>query len=180
MTIADLRETLEYVKTHRNEYDPSTWFSGTTADLAGHLVMRAGWTPIEDQENINIISHKITKGDKARYIHFVAAEIAGISIWEGHCLWSATATLDSLETMVRRLESDQAIYETLFAPTTAFEHAWTDARDRIVVACHRRTTYVRIGSVTEKRDWPTRQDALDYALDCAACRIVTRHHNPDA
>lgn len=177
MSIADLRATLEYVKTHQQEYDPTVWFSGTTADIAGHLVLRAGWTPLETDELR--ISPPVVKGDKARAVHLVAAELAGVSVWEGQCLWTATATIDRLETMVRRLEADQSIYELLSLPTTAFQHAWTNSRDRIMVAAHRRTSYFRIGDTIEIKDWDGRYDAVEYARAVATGRILTHHESPE-
>lgn len=179
MSIADLRATLEYVKTHRNEYSPDTWFSGTTADLAGHLVMRAGWTPVEEADPGFV--PVVVNGDKGKYVTFVANSIAGVSDWEGHCLWAATNTLERLDRLVTRLERDQAIYETLFLPTDAYTHAWTNYQDRIAVAVHRRTTFSRVGSgLVQIRDWATRQDAQDHALELAAGRSLTYHHAPEA
>lgn len=180
MSLADLRATLEYVKTHRNEYSPDTWFSGTTADLAGHLVMRAGWTPVEEADPGFVPVVVNANADKGSYVTFVANSIAGVSDWEGHCLWAATNTLERLDQLVRRLECDHAIYETLFLPTDAYTHAWTNYQDRVVAAVHRRTTYLRIGGTVQIRDWATHQDAQDYALDATTGRALTYHHNPDA
>lgn len=179
MSISDLREALEYIKRNPQEYDPTLWFSGTTADLGGHLVMRAGWTPNEDADPgfAPVVHHP--NAEKGRYVHFVACEIAGISPWEGHCLWSATNTVTDLERMVGHLERDEAIFELLSLPTDAYQHAWTNSQDRILVAAHRRTSYVRLGSLIQIEHWDSRRDALDHALSCARGRILTRHDNPE-
>lgn len=178
MSIADLREALDYIHANPREHDQSVWICGTTACLAGHIVLRAGWTsrPPRDGEDDN--SSYVVKGAHWGPIPEIACGIVGIREEEGSVLWRPSRSIDALEMYVRRLEADHGIYTTLYLPARAYDHAWTDYNDKVVVAVQRRTSYMRIRGTVEIKDWDSRQDALDYALDVTTGRRLERHDQP--
>lgn len=177
MSIAQLRTALEHIKANPDEWDQSTWFCGTAACLAGHIVLRDGWEPI-DYDHRNLAYH-ISKDGAVEEVDAVASRILGIMPIEGAVLWDSRNTLQSLETHTHRLEADRAIYPSAFFPRHAWQHCWTDATNRVQVAAHRRTSYVRIGGCVRIEDWDSRAEALDYAEACAQGRLLTYHHNYD-
>lgn len=170
MSIADLRNTLEYIKAHPREWDQSLWFCGTTACLAGHLVARDGWEPVEDEDGDE--GFHVANGDRVGTVDTIACEISGILHPEGDVLWNGTNTLDMLDMLIRRLEADQAIYGTLSQPVSAWQQCWTNFHGTVVAAAHRRTSYVRIGGCVQRLDHDSHEDAVQHALASTAGMMV--------
>lgn len=179
MSIADLRNALDDIAAHPEDHDQSVWICGTTACLAGRIVLRAGWQPVtKDPDYGDDAAYRVTKGDDIDFVPDVATRIIGLRAQEGAVLWDARNTLDDLHAQVMRLEADQSIYTRMSLPDDAYEHAWTDRHEQTILAAHRRTTYWRKGGCIEQKDWPTRAEALDYVLDLSIGRLLTRHDNP--
>lgn len=167
MSIADLRIGVEHIRNNPREWDQSLWFCGTTACLAGHIVTRAGWSPIEDEDGDE--GFHISDGRDISTVDVMACTIAGILHEEGDVLWNGTNTLDQLDTLVRRLEADQAIYGTMSQPVSAWQHCWTNSRGTVMAAAHRRTSYVRIKrDVIQRLDHASREEAMEHAFACTA------------
>lgn len=177
MSIADLRSALDYIKDNPREHDQTIWICGTAACLAGHIALRAGWRPrplhLEDDS-----SAYVAKDGHWGLIADVACGIVGIREEEGAVLWRPSRSIEALEMYVQRLQADQGIYSTLYLKPKAYDHAWTDYNDRVMVAVQRRTSYFRLGGTVEIKDWDSQRDAMDYALDLSTGRRLTRHDQP--
>lgn len=178
MSIADLRNALDDIAAHPEDHNQRVWICGTTACLAGRIVLRAGWKPFTDAMDEDGAVSRVVKGDEIDFVPDVATRIIGLRAQEGAVLWNARNTLDDLQEHTFRLQADQSIYTLLSLPDDAWEHAWTDRHERTILAAHRRTTYWRKGGCIERKDWPSRAEALDYVLDLSIGRLLTRHDNP--
>lgn len=160
MSIAHLRNAVEYIRKNPREWDQSLWFCGTTACLAGHLVALDGWEPLEDEDGDE--GFHIINGDQIGTVDTIACEIAGILHQEGEVLWNGANGLQTLDMLVRRLEADQAIYGGLSQPVQAYQLCFTNFYGTVVAAAHRRTSYVRIGNCTQRLDHYSHAEAVNH------------------
>jgi PAS domain-containing protein len=171
------RDALAHIEAHPDQWDQDTWICGTTACLAGWIVLRNGWTPLDSQEDpdwmdVQDVSLVVDPDGGIDQCPAAASRILGILPEEGDCLWESTNTLTDLHRLVGRLEADQAVYETPNLRPVSYEHSWVDRDGRVQVAAHRRTTYERLGGCTRRLDHDTRADALAHAQLAAAGRAL--------
>jgi hypothetical protein len=106
-----LRETLEYVTTHRDQWDQSYWLQrtwcGTTACFAGTVALNAGYRPVTSWPNQRNVTY-VRKDNEVRSVRDVACELLGLSESQSDPLFGYGATLLELWTYARDL-TDGAI-----------------------------------------------------------------------
>lgn len=174
-----LQAAMDHIEAHPDEWNQATWVCGTVACLAGHIVLQAGAQP-EDREEGDEHGEYVTLSG-ARFNTFnLAVALTHITDAEAQQLFDAWNTMPELRQDTARLTQDLAIDREPEEWLHSHHHCWTDSDGEVIVTAHRRTTFVKDGSLMTVVDHPTRAGAKDYAGDVATCRglIYTWNQNP--
>lgn len=109
-----LRSTLDYIKTHPEQWNQKTWHCGTTACFAGHAAILAGcrWGHLESSAVILtealetlVPSWRIEDFGSYRVTSAAAAATVALGLTESqaNALFASYNTLESLEEIVEAL-----------------------------------------------------------------------------
>lgn len=95
-----LRKNLEYVTAHRDQWDQSYWIQrtwcGTTACLAGTVVLNEGYRPVpetREQRDVGLVTDSAGSVD---WVDNVARKLLGLDESQAYVLFSGTNSLHRL------------------------------------------------------------------------------------
>lgn len=157
-------------------YDPATYCTESTTDLAGRICIDAGAQPVWGSTWGGPTAH-CEYGDGIWSMPELARRLTGITAGEMAALGNPRLPLEHAAMMVASLEKDRMLIAGDGLPLALAEETWTLPDGFAMIWRHRRTVLTRCTGHTHAYHFDTRAQAHDAACDTPiAQRCKYTHH----
>lgn len=155
-------------------YDPATFITERTTDLAGRICLDAGAQPVWGETWGGATAH-VEYGGKVWGVLPLARHLTGTTHGEIVALSAPRVTLPIMESLVSTLEADRMLTNGIGYPLILAEEMWTTRDGQAMIWRHRRTVAYRDTDGIHALNPMTREQAHDAA--CALPRASTLHYH---
>lgn len=179
MAVHPLTLAMDHINAHPEEWDQGVWVCGTTACIAGRIILQAGLTVLA-AENAQERGTRVVRNGVMTSTYDAARDLAHLTDAEAQYLFEAFRTLTELRHDTARLAQDLAMETDAEDYTHTHHHVWTDSDGGVMITAHRRTMFEVTPTAFLSVDFPTREACYDFASDVATARglIYTWNTNP--